>query len=59
VSDAIIDASKWLELTGSFALHPHYGKIRADVDRRIIQNSPYGRGIGVPKITCLVPAQPA
>jgi hypothetical protein len=45
--DAIIGAPKRLEPTGSFALHPHCGKIRADVDRRIIQNCPYSRGAGV------------
>src|SRR6516162_845248 len=29
---------------GSLSLHPRCGKIRADVNRQIIQNSPYGRG---------------
>ena len=29
---------------GSLSLHPRCGKIRADVNRQIIQDSPYGRG---------------
>ena len=29
---------------GSLSLHPRCGKIRADVNRQIIQNSAYGRG---------------
>ena len=47
------------EPTGFFSSAPAVrGKIWADVDRRIIQNCPYGRGLSVPELTCLVPARP-
>jgi hypothetical protein len=29
-------------------LHPLCGNIRADVDQRIIQNCPHGRGLSAP-----------
>ena len=51
---------KSVEPTGFLAFAPAFaGTDWADMDRRIIQNCPYGREVRVSELTCLVPAPPA
>jgi hypothetical protein len=51
---------KSVEPTGFLAFAPAFaGTNWADVNRRIIQNCPHGRGAGLSSAACLVPALPA
>jgi hypothetical protein len=43
---------------GSLSLHPRCGKIRADVNQQIIQNSPYAEGGARSKIRAEATSQP-
>src|ERR1700731_2620013 len=57
---ATMGVLKSVEPTGFLAFAPAFaGTNWADVDRRIIQNCPHGRGRGLSSPACLVPALPA
>src|SRR5258708_2935888 len=57
---ATMGVLKSVEPTGFLAFAPAFaGTNWADVDRRIIQNCPHGRGRVLSSPACLVPALPA
>ena len=58
--NGIMREPEWREPTGFVWFAPAGGgNVWVDVNRRIIQNYPHGRGFYVTEFACLVPALPA
>src|SRR5262245_21121823 len=58
--NGIMREPEWREPTGFVWFAPAGGgNVWVDVNRRIIQNYPHGRGFDVTEFACLVPALPA